>query len=258
MSIPTSRTEFRDYCLRKLGSDVIEINVSEEQIEDRIDEALNRYREHHFDSYENVYLARQLTANDVSNTSVTLPHGITGVTKIFSVSSIGGQGAGSLREPLSTAYQIRASDIFFNPQSSGAFAMTMLDYYLFKRHMTLIDELLTGTTPVRFNRHKHSLNIDGDWTNVLKTGTWVIIECQSILDPDTYMSVWSDLWLQNYATYLIMQQWGQVMSKFTEVRLPGGVVLNGPGLVQYADQKLEALEIELRDVWSSPPSMQVG
>lgn len=254
MSIPSTRQEFKDYCLRKLGADVIQINVSDEQIEDRVDEALHRYQEHHFDSYENIYLSRQLTANDVSNTYVTLPYGITGVTKIFSVSSI----SGNYNEPLSLAYQIRASDVFFNPQSSGAFAMTMLDYYLFKRHMTMIDEILTGATPVRFNRHMHKLFIDGDWTHVLKAGTWVVIECQSILDPDAYPGVWGDLWLQNYATYLIMQQWGQVMSKYTEVRLPGGIVLNGPGLIEYADRKLEVLEEELRLVWSCPPMMMVG
>lgn len=254
MSIPTTRAEFRDYCMRKLGHDVIEVIMSEEQAEDRIDEALHRYQEHHFDSYENVYLSRQLDAGDVANTYLTLPYGITGVTRIFSVSSI----SGSYDEPLSLAYQIRASDVFFNPMSSGAFSMTMLDYYLFKRHMTMIDEILTGATPIRFNRHMHKLKIDGDWTHVLKVGTWVVIECQSILDPDAYPSVWGDLWLQNYATYLMMQQWGQNMSKYQEVKLIGGAVYNGPGLVDYADRKIAELEEELRMVWSAPPSMMVG
>lgn len=254
MSVPSNRSEFKDYCLRKLGHDVIELNMSEEQIEDRIDEALHRYQEHHFDSYETIYLSHQLTAGDVANTYIQLPYGITGVTRMFSVSAI----TGSYDEPLSLAYQIRASDVFFNLQGSGAFGVTMLDYYLFKRHMTLIEEILSGTTPIRFNKHQHKAYLDGDWNKILTAGTYVILEAQSILPPDDYPSVWSDLWLQNYATYLMMQQWGRNLSKYTEVRLPGGIVLNGPQLVDYADNKLETLEIELRDVWSAPPNMMIG
>jgi hypothetical protein len=254
MSIPTTRAEFKDYCLRKLGHDVIDINVSEEQIEDRIDEALNQYQSFHFNSYEKVYLAHELTSGDVANTYVSLPPAMKGVTRLFSVSSI----TGNLGDPLSLNYQIRASDVFFNLHASGAWGVTMLDYYLFKRHMTLIDEMLSGATPVRFNKHMKRLYIDGDWRNVLKPGSWVVIEGQSIIDPDTYESVWSEHWLQEYATHLIMKQWALVLSKYTEVKLLGGITLNGPQMLQYADEKLKELEYELRETYSEPPMPQIG
>lgn len=255
MSVPTTRTEFRDYCLRALGQDVIEINVSEEQIEDRIDEALSLYHEHHYDAIEQVYLSHQLTAGDVSNTYIQLPDSVRGVTKIFQIGSLTPGLNGT--EPLSIAYQLRASDIFFNA-SSSLFNTSMLDYYLYKRHMTLVEELLNGQVPVRFSKHMRKLYIDGDWVHVLKAGVYIVVDCQRLIDPDVYPAIWSDHWLQKYTIELIRRQWGGNMSKYTEVRLPGGVVLNGPGMVAMAEEKIDKLEFELRSVWTAPPNMIVG
>ena len=47
MANPTSRDTLIDYCKRKLGDPVIEINVDEDQFEDRLDEALQYYQEYH-------------------------------------------------------------------------------------------------------------------------------------------------------------------------------------------------------------------
>jgi hypothetical protein len=254
MSVPTTRDEFRDYCLRKLGQDVLEINASEEQLEDRIDEALALYHEQHFDAVERVYYQHQLTAGDVANTSITLPSNIYGVRKIFSIGSL---TPGVNSDPLSFNFQLRASDVF-NVASGTMFNNSLIDYYLYKRHTTLIEEMFNGQTPIRFSRHMHILKIDGDWTNVLRSGVWIVADCTRFLDPDTYPSIWSDRWLQNYCTALFMQQWGSNLSKYTEVRLPGGVTFNGPGLVAKAEEKIEALEVELRNTFSEPPTMFIG
>jgi hypothetical protein len=69
MAIPSSRSTFKDYCLRNLGAPVIEINVDDDQLEDRIDEALDIFRLYHYDGIEKVYLKHQITASTLKITS---------------------------------------------------------------------------------------------------------------------------------------------------------------------------------------------
>jgi hypothetical protein len=251
MSNPSTRTEFKEYCLRELGWDVIEINVSDEQIEDRIDEALSMYHEHHYDAVETIYTSHQLTANNVTDKYISMPDSVMGVTKIFPVGSIN-SGNYSGANPFSLAYQLRVSDMY------TFFSNSMLDYWLYKRHLSLIEEILSGQVPIRFNKVSRRLYLDGNYDTVLLSGAWIVIECQKYLDPDTFSAVWKNNWLKRYATALIKRQWGTNLGKYTEVRLPGGVILNGPGIFAEAKTDIEALEHELQTVWSLPPSMMVG
>jgi hypothetical protein len=64
MANPTTREEFKDYCLRQLGAPVLEINLDDDQIDDRIDEAIQFYQEYHFDGIEKMYLKHRVTADD--------------------------------------------------------------------------------------------------------------------------------------------------------------------------------------------------
>lgn len=251
MSVPTTREELKDYCLRSLGHTVIDINVSEEQLQDRIDEALSLYHEHHFDSIEPVYLSHQLTAGDVANTYIEMPDAVRGVTRIFPVGTID-NGILSGANPFSLAYQLRVSDMY------TFFSNSMLDYYLYKRHLTLIEEILSGNTPIRFTKHQRRLHVDGNWTSVLQAGAYLIIECQRVLDPDMYPAIWSDDWLQRYTTALFKRQWGNNIGKYRELRLIGGAVLRGGEMLAEAKEEIEELRLELRDVWSLPPEMKIG
>ncbi len=70
---PNSRDTLRDYCLRKLGAPVIEINVDETQLEDRLDEALEFFTIYHFDGIERMYLKHEVTATDKTNEYIPIP-----------------------------------------------------------------------------------------------------------------------------------------------------------------------------------------
>jgi len=65
----TSRTEFTDYCLRALGEPVVEINIDDSQVEDRIDEAIEYWRQYHYDGIERIYLKQQITASRITITT---------------------------------------------------------------------------------------------------------------------------------------------------------------------------------------------
>ena len=65
MAQPTSRQELIDYCKRKLGAPVLEINVADEQIDDLVDDAIQFFQERHFDGVSQIFLKYQITQNDV-------------------------------------------------------------------------------------------------------------------------------------------------------------------------------------------------
>ena len=72
-------------------------------------------------------------------------------------------------------------------------------------------------------------------------------------DVDTYKETWSDIWLKRYATARIGRLWGQNLSKYQDVKLPGGITLNGNELFQKYDQQIKDLEQEIRSTFEWPP-----
>jgi len=65
----TTRQQLIEYCLRDLGEPVVEINIDDSQIEDRVDEALEYWRQYHFDGIERVYLKQKVTATEITTTT---------------------------------------------------------------------------------------------------------------------------------------------------------------------------------------------
>ena len=88
MAKPNSRQTFSDYCLRSLGAPVIEINVDEDQIDDRIDEALQFYQFYHADSIEKFYLKHKVT-----NSTLTLTASVAGNFQVGETITGGTSGA---------------------------------------------------------------------------------------------------------------------------------------------------------------------
>ncbi len=64
MAEPASRENLKQYALRALGKPVIEINVDDDQLEDRIDEALQYFAQYHYDGIKRTYLKYKLTDAD--------------------------------------------------------------------------------------------------------------------------------------------------------------------------------------------------
>ena len=66
MAVPNSKSTLKEYCLRALGKPVIEINVDDDQVDDRIDEALQYFSQYHYDGVERMYMKYQVTADDIT------------------------------------------------------------------------------------------------------------------------------------------------------------------------------------------------
>ena len=253
MAQPSSRTELKDYCLRKLGFPVIDINVDDDQLEDRIDDALQKFRDYHYDGTEEIYLAHAVTAGDVSNNYITVADSIIGVSRVLPISS-GSISSDSQQgfNIFDINYQIRLND-FYNLLSSS------YTYYVIAReHLAMLDMIVTGELPFKYNKKVNQIQIQMDWANRVAVGDYLAFEAIRIVDPDTYNKVFNDSWLKEYTTALFKEQWGSNLKKYGNFVLPGGMVINGQQIYDEAVVELKELDEKLRDVYESPPQMLVG
>lgn len=239
--IPTSKSEFKDYCLRKLGHPMIEINVTPDQLDDRVDEALKYYADYHFDGSEKVYYKHQITEQDKLNKYIILPENIMGAVSVFNAGGI----YSSSDMLFNIQYQIALNDLY------TLSSVSLVPFYMSMQHLTLITELLVGQIPIRYTRHSNKLFVDTDWKKY-QEGDYLLIEAYEVIDPNVFTDVWSDRWLQNYATAKIKYQWGSNLTKFTDMVLPGGVRFNGERIMYDAEKEINQMEKEMISGYSLP------
>lgn len=246
MAIPTTKAEFKEYCLRRLGKPVIEINVDDDQVDDRVDEALRYFWDYHFEGAEKVYYKHQVTETDKTNKYITLPDNIIGAVNVFEV----GQALNT-NNLFNIRYQIALNDLY------TLTSVSMVPYYMALQHIQFLEMMLVGKQPLRYNRHIGKLYVDMDWSK-FDGGNYLIVEAYQVVDPEVYTKAWGDRWLLRYATCLIKQQWGANLSKFRGMKLPGGIEFNGIQILADANAEREALEKDMIHSYSLPVSDMIG
>jgi hypothetical protein len=280
MAKPSSRQELVDYCLRRLGAPVLEINVDDDQIDDLVDDAIQYFQERHFDGVERMYLKYKITQDDLDrgrakNTNgigivtttasstipgygttsfnfyetsnyIQVPDSVIGIEKVFKfdTSSISG-GMFSIK------YQLFLNDLYyFN-------SVELLHYAMTKTYLEDIDFLLTTDKQIRFNKRQDRLYLDIDWGAESKDN-WLILDCYRALDPTSFSQVYNDSFLKKYLTALIKRQWGQNLIKFNGVKLPGGIELNGRQLYDDAERELDDIKSRMTLEYELPPYDFIG
>ena len=250
MANPTSRNSLIEYCLRRLGSPVIEINVDPDQLEDRVDEALQYFREYHSEATYRGYIQHLVTADDVTNKYIPISSSIQQVTKLFKLSA-----AIFTRNMFSIKYQMHLNDIANMHSYIGDLAY----YEQVQQYLSLLDMRLNGSPQVDYVRKQNRLYIHGEFEEEdIKAGEYVVAEVYSVIDEGDHTAVWNDMWLKEYTTALIKQQWGANLIKFEGMQLPGGVMLNGRQLFDDATQEIERLREKIRTDFELPPDFFVG
>ncbi len=252
MPTVSNRQTFKEYCLRRLGFPTIEINIDDDQVEDRIDDALQYWQDYHFDALQKVYYIHTINSTDVTNKYINLDPSVTldaqnnsvnivGVTRVFPISdSINTNNMFDLR------YQLRLNELYDFTSAS------YINYTLTMQHLRSLELMFTGEVPIRFQRHMHKLFCDWGWGSAVNAGSVVIAECYAMINPADYESVWNDRWLKEYATALIKKNWGTNLKKFAGVQLPGGVVLNGQAIFDEAMEEIKTLEEEMQSKYEVP------
>ena len=287
MAKPTTRQELKDYCLRQLGAPVLEINVADEQVEDLLDDTIQYFNERHFDGVEKTYLKYKISQEDIdrgrggtatvgvtttgvgivtttgSSTNIAglgtitsnfyetsnfiqVPDSVIGIEKIFKfdTSSISG-GMFSIK------YQLFLNDLYyFN-------SVELLQYAMTKTYLEDIDMLLTTDKQVRFNQRQNRLYLDIDW-KAQSAGNYLVIECYRALDPENFSKIYNDSFVKRYLTAAIKKQWGQNLIKFTGVKLPGGLELNGRQIYDDGQRELDEIKQRMASDYELPPMDLIG
>jgi hypothetical protein len=282
MAQPSTRQELIDYCKRKLGAPVLEINVADEQIEDLVDDAIQFFQERHFDGVAQTYLKYQITQDDIDRgrapggsapavgiattsattnivgTAVTfnyqetsnylqVPPSVIGIQKIFHF-----DGTNTVTNNMfSVKYQLFLNDIYYWGSTE------LLTYAMVKTYLEDIDFLLTTQKQIRFNKRQDRLYLDIDWGSV-SAGDYFVIDCYRTMDPNDYSRVWNDSFLKMYLTSLIKRQWGQNLIKFQGVKLPGGIELNGRQIYDDAQKEIDVIMEKMSNSYELPPLDMIG
>ncbi len=231
----TTRIGLIEYCLRALGEPVVEINIDEQQVEDRVDEAIEYFRQYHFDGIEKVYLKHNITQQNIDNKYIEVPDLIYGITKVYPVAS----GTSTSKSIFDLQYQLRLNDLYDLTSTS------VMYYTQVMSHLALLDLTLNGHPLYRFNRLSNKLYIDTVWSEKMQVGNYLLVECYRAMDPTTAPRMYGDTWIKHYTTALIKKQWAVNLKKFSGMQLPGGVSIDGPALYAEAVQEIKDLEDEM-------------
>ena len=277
---PSSRTDFKTYCLRKLGAPVLEVNLASEQCEDLIDDALQLFQERAFDGATQTYLKYKVTQADIdrgkgpgstdivgittttatstvgitstfsyeeNNNFLQIPPEVLGVTKIFHF-----DGSNTITNNMfSVKYQLFLNDVYFWGSTE------LLSYAMTKTYLEDINFLLTTEKQIRFNKRQDRLYLDLDWDS-LTVDDWLIIDCYRLIDPSDFGRVWNSQFLKEYATALMKRQWGQNLLKFNGVKLPGGIELNGRQIYDDGQKDIDTIMEKMSNTYELPPLDMVG
>ena len=282
MSKPSTRQGLIDYCLRKLGYPVLEINVDDDQIDDLIDDAIQYFQERHFDGVYPTFLKYKITEDDIKrgrsrdgntdNVGITtqtatstidgqsvsfsfnetsnylqVPPDILGITKVFHFDGSNRMSSGMF----SLKYQLFLNDIYYYGSTE------LLSYAMTKTYLEDINFLLTTQKQIRFNKRQDRLYLDIDWSSITD-GEFLVIDCYRTLDPNDYARVFNDSFLKRYFTAHLKKQWGQNLIKFQGVKLPGGVELNGRQIYDDAMNDIAIIREQMSNTYEIPPLDFIG
>jgi hypothetical protein len=251
MAQPRTRQEFKDYCLRALGAPVIDINVDDQQVEDRIDQALQFFNDWHGNGSQRVYYKYQVTDQDKTQQYIDTDLIDTDLQTVSRVFSIGFNL--QMNNIFNVRYQMALTDFYglrTGQMNLNYFVSTM-------QYLEMLQQLLDPEKQVRFNKHNNKLFIDMNWED-FTTGQYLLIEGYTNINPEEYNDAWSEPVLKKYATALIKKQWGANLSKYSGIPLPGNITFNGERLYQEASEEITKLEEEILIKYQSPPDFMTG
>jgi hypothetical protein len=245
-----TREQFKEYCLRSLGKGAIKINVTDDQLEDRVAEGIQMWQEVHLDGFVETYFKHEITADDITNKYIDVPEDIIRVEKILPI----GSGAGSgMHGMFNIEYQLHLNDIF-----DLSFAGGMSSFVQTKQYLGLLDSVLNGIDHIAYSRYQAKLYLHINWAVDVKVGSYIVVKAYRAVDPDAVSDCYNDRWLKRYVIALIQQQWGQNLSLYGGVELLGGITMDGETMRGNAETRIEALENELYERFSEPPMGSIG
>jgi len=264
----TTKSELSEYCLRKLGKPVVDINVDIDQISDRIDDALEYFNQFHYDGIERLYLSHTITQADLDrsvgvnsvtatedsvssiwtdqNNWIAIPDSVVSIVNVYHPSSAFGSSW------YNQAEMIQSGLIDLDPAAS------LISTEMAREKLDMIDNMFNIKPSIRFNHLSSKLYFDNTWSETFKVDETIIIECYRKTDPSVAVRLYNDVFLKRYATELIKRQWGQNLQKFKGIAMIGGVEIDADTIYTQAQEEIEKLEEKILSTYQAPLDFIIG
>lgn len=248
-------TEFKDYCLRKLGAPVIKINLDDTQIIDAIEDAILKFNMYHIDGYEEYFYLYEIPAPTPPETQpsrvIQVPPELL-IDKVVSVVSGGGVSFGGRFD----TYAWQAGAEITSPGGGGWANIQLQDFTMMQERLGSLNAVLGEVYPFAYNKSTKKITLKFS----VSVGEKFAFHAYRNNDPriEGYENSWNDPWLKAYATALIKERWGNVLSKVSNVKLVGGIELNGRDILDSAKTEIRELEEQLKAEHQSPIPIIIG
>lgn len=244
--MPSTANNVVDYIKRRLGDGVIEINVSDAQIYDRIMDALQYFRDYSEDGTERAYITYQLTQEDIDNNYILTADNVYEVTRVINPRSMDRNKFTSI--DYNMMHLINFSD-FMGSVYTGSFT----ELTLMKEKIEEIDQMFRTEKPIRFNQYSNKLHWEENFSDVFQVGDFFVYEAFVIVDPSEHGKMWSNRYFLDLATAYTKMQWGNNLKKFGAIPLFGGMTLNGQQIYNEAVDEAKAAKTEIENTSFKPP-----
>lgn len=266
MPVPSSRKSLVQYAKRKLGAPLINIEVEDSQLDQLIDDTIQLYQDRVYDGTEEVYLKYAITQTDIDNKKNNSP-----ILNLNGLSFFENQNFLVVPDYIIGISQViktnnnfyhdlfgRSPEFFIMDQFNfyGGSELDLTDVYLLRQSINNINNLLNPENNISFNRNNGRLYLDFDIKSMLDK--YIIIQCQRALDPQEFTKIYNDRFVKEYFTILVEEQWGNNLSKFSNVQLPGGVVFNAEQILARATAKKEKFMADMGQTWEEYPHFMLA
>lgn len=236
----TSRQQFKDLILRNNGAPVLDLEIDDEQVEDKIDEAIKYYRDYNGDGSERIFLKHKITQTDLEQEYIVMSDLVQSVVKVWDLNTTAAN-----QSIFGIRYQMALND-FFNLGSTS-----LLNYQNTMTYLAMVEDVFSSRPAISFNQHMNKLFIHMDWKQQSLLDKYIIVECWRVLDPDVYTDMWNDRMLINHATAMVKKQIGTHLKKFN-ITLPGNVSYNGDQMYSEAVEEMQEIESDYINKYSFP------
>lgn len=244
----TTKDDFMHYVLRKLGAPVIQINLDKSQVEDAVDDALQKFWEFHRDGSQETAYLYQVKDEDLVNGYIKIPGNIDDVVELIPGPPI--ESIGSWATP-----QWQMAQAMLVPKAALV-SIRLVDYVSMQQRLSDISSVLNQKRTFTYKKFQRRLYPQ---FNML-VGEVLAFKCYENIDPSDEESqeAWNDIWLKAYATALVKRRWAEVLKKARGIRLPGGVELDGDSMFSEAETEIERLEEDLHKGQQYPIDFFMG
>lgn len=240
----------REYCLQQLGDGVIEVNISQEQVNQAINDAIQWFQEFCDEGHEHSYLVHKIVQEDIDKGYFDLPEDVIGVRSVLY------QGQFTNTSFLSDNFMINTSILYQYLYAPNA---NLSDWYFTKMQLSEMKALLEAWNPIRFNYSTGRLYIDDLFARRMNVvDKCIVIDCHIAINPDKNTRLYNNMFLKRYATALVQKIYATNISKYSGIKLPGGTELDGERIYQRAVDEIEKLKEEVNQYSSFPSPMRVS